>query len=191
MNNNKGSKKDALKDYVYVNARIAKFYEKYPEGRIITEIVSLNDGVVVMKASVYRHIDDIVPSATGHAYEKEGSSFINNNSYIENAETSATGRALAMLGFEIKKSVASHEEVANAKLNQEAKSTTDGKIECIVTNNKVVTNANKNLLISAASKKGYTKDVFEGMLEKKYKCNLSNIDMNTFNVVYSNLSKAQ
>ena len=57
--------------------------------------------------------------------------------------------------------------------------------------NKVVTSANKNLLLSAASKKGYTKDVFESMLEKKYNCNLSNIDMITFNTVYTNLSKAQ
>lgn len=29
------------------------------------------------------------------------------------------------------------------------------------------------------------------MLEKKYHCNLSNIDMNTFNTVYSNLSKVK
>ena len=32
-------KKDALKDYILVNDRILKFYEKYPEGRIITSIV--------------------------------------------------------------------------------------------------------------------------------------------------------
>jgi hypothetical protein len=52
------------------------------------------------------------------AYEKENSSFINKTSALENCETSAVGRALAILGFEIKKSVASYEEVANAKLNQ-------------------------------------------------------------------------
>jgi hypothetical protein len=51
--------------------------------------------------------------------EKEGSTFINKTSHIENCETSAVGRALAMMGFEIKKSVASREEVANAKLNQD------------------------------------------------------------------------
>ena len=58
-------------------------------------------------------------------------------------------------------------------------------------NKKIVTSANKNLLLSIASKKGYTKDVFESMLEKKYNCNLSNIDMITFNTVYSNLNKVQ
>ena len=110
-------REDALKDYVEVNTRIMKFYEKYPEGRILTEILDWKDGVVVMKATVYRDSSDII-AATGHAYEKEGSSFINKTSALENCETSACGRALAMLGFEIKKSIASKEEVANAMLNQ-------------------------------------------------------------------------
>ncbi len=180
---NNTKKKFNLDEYVTVNERIMKFYEKYPEGRIVTEIISWQDGVIVMKATVYRDNNNI-PAATGHAYEKEGSSFINQTSALENAESSATGRALAMLGFEIKKSIASYEEVANAKLNQDPKETKNN-------NNKIVTSANKNLLLSAASKKGYTKDVFESMLEKKYNCNLSNIDMSTFNTVYSNLNKAQ
>lgn len=180
---NNTKKKFNLDEYVTVNERIMKFYEKYPEGRIVTEIISWQDGVIVMKATVYRDNNNI-PAATGHAYEKEGSSFINQTSALENAESSATGRALAMLGFEIKKSIASYEEVANAKLNQDPKETKNN-------NNKIVTSANKNLLLSAASKKGYTKDVFESMLEKKYNCNLSNIDMITFNTVYTNLSKAQ
>lgn len=180
---NNTKKKFNLDEYVTVNERIMKFYEKYPEGRIVTEIISWQDGIIVMKATVYRDSNNI-PAATGHAYEKEGSSFINQTSALENAESSATGRALAMLGFEIKKSIASYEEVANAKLNQDSKETKNN-------NNKIVTSANKNLLLSAASKKGYTKDVFESMLEKKYNCNLSNIDMSTFNTVYSNLNKAQ
>lgn len=45
-----------------------KFYEKYLEGRIVTEIISWQDGVIVMKATVYR--DNNIPTATGHAYEK-------------------------------------------------------------------------------------------------------------------------
>jgi hypothetical protein len=109
---------DALKDYVEVNVRIEKFYQKYPNGRIITEILSWENGTVVMKATTFRQQEDAVPSSTGHAYEKEGSTYINKTSALENCETSAVGRALAMLGFEIKKSVASKEEVANAKLNQ-------------------------------------------------------------------------
>ncbi|MDP4087362.1 MAG: hypothetical protein Q8934_22620 [Bacillota bacterium] len=111
-------RQNALKDYVEVNVRVEQFYTKYPNGRIITNLLSWNDGVVVMKAEVYRDLTDQVPSATGHAYEKEGSSFINKTSALENCETSAVGRALALLGFEIKKSIASKEEVENAKLNQ-------------------------------------------------------------------------
>ena len=74
--------------------------------------------VAIIKAYAYRDREDTRP-ATGHAYEKENSSFINKTSYIENCETSAVGRALAMLGFEIKKSIASKEEVENAKLQQQ------------------------------------------------------------------------
>ena len=107
-----------VSDYVQVNERIEKFYEKYPEGSIQTEIQSIIDGVVIFKAYAYRDREDTRP-ATGHAYEKENSSFINKTSYIENCETSAVGRALAMLGFEIKKSIASKEEVENAKLQQQ------------------------------------------------------------------------
>lgn len=107
-----------VNDYVQVNERIEKFYEKYPEGSIQTEIQSIVDGVVIFKAYAYRDREDTRP-ATGHAYEKENSSFINKTSYIENCETSAVGRALAMLGFEIKKSIASKEEVENAKLQQQ------------------------------------------------------------------------
>lgn len=110
-------KESALKDYVEVNTRIMKFYEKYPEGRILTEIVKWENEVIVMKATTYRDNSDI-PASTGYAYEKEGSSFINKTSALENCETSAVGRALAILGFEIKKSVASKEEVANAQLQQ-------------------------------------------------------------------------
>ena len=107
-----------VNDYVQVNERIEKFYEKYPDGSIQTEIQSIVDGVVIIKAYAYRDREDPRP-ATGHSYEKENSSFINKTSYIENCETSAVGRALAMLGFEIKKSIASKEEVENAKLQQQ------------------------------------------------------------------------
>ena len=113
-----------LNDYVQVNERIEKFYEKYPEGSIQTEIITNENGMVIFKAYAYRNNEDTKP-ATGHAMEKEGSSYINKTSHIENCETSAVGRALAMLGFEIKKSVASREEVENAKLQQEMMKTID------------------------------------------------------------------
>lgn len=118
--NTQNNKANALKDYITVNERIEKFYEKYPDGRIIPEIVSWDNGVILMKATVYRNFEDTEPIAVGHAYEKEGSSFINKTSALENCETSAVGRALALAGFEIKKSICSKEEVENAKLQQKA-----------------------------------------------------------------------
>ncbi len=105
------------KDYAEVNQRIKAFRMVYPQGSIPTEIVSIDNGVVIMKASVFT--DDGRLLATGTAYEKEDSTFINKTSYIENCETSAVGRALGIAGFGIDVSVASAEEVQNAIQNQE------------------------------------------------------------------------
>lgn len=104
------------KQYAEVNQRILGFRTVFPEGFIRTEILSHENGVVVMKATV--GVDDKI-LATGIAYEKEGSSFINKTSYIENCETSAVGRALGMLGIGIDTSIASAEEVQNAIKQQE------------------------------------------------------------------------
>lgn len=103
------------KEYAEVNQRIKAFRMVCPEGTIHTEILSLIDGVVTMKAVVEA---DGKILGTGHAQEKESSSFINKTSFIENCETSAVGRALGMCGFGIDTSVASYEEVENAILNQ-------------------------------------------------------------------------
>lgn len=104
------------REYAMVNQRIKAFRMCYPEGTIETEMISNMDGVCVFKA-VVKNIDIVL--GTGHAYEKESSSYINKTSYIENCETSAVGRALGMCGFGIDTSVASYEEVANAVKNQD------------------------------------------------------------------------
>lgn len=106
------------KAYVEVNERIKAFRKMFPDGTIETEILSLVDGVVTMKATV--SVDGKI-LATGHAQEKESSSFINKTSFVENCETSAIGRALGVFGIGIDTSVASAEEVENAILNQEEK----------------------------------------------------------------------
>ena len=107
------------KDYAEVPQRIKAFRMVYPDGFIQTELLSDVDGVCHFKASVGYYYDMApVILGTGHAYEKESSSFINKSSYIENCETSAVGRALGMAGFGIDTSVASYEEVANAIAQQ-------------------------------------------------------------------------
>lgn len=108
------------KDYAEVPERITAFRKLFPEGTILTEIVSIQGGVCIFKATA---MDGDKILGTGHAYEKEGSTFINKTSYIENCETSAIGRALGTLGIIGGGSMASYEEVANAKLNQDAPQT--------------------------------------------------------------------
>lgn len=105
------------KEYVEVNARVDAFRQLYPNGAITTEIVALENGVCVIKATVSDDVGNVL--ATGTAYEKEGSTFINKTSYIENCETSAVGRALGFMGIGIKQSIASAEEVEIAIMNQE------------------------------------------------------------------------
>lgn len=107
------------KDYAEVNQRIKAFRQCYPDGAITTEILSIGNGIVMMKATVADGDGKVI--ATGLAYEKENSSFINKTSYIENCETSAVGRALGMCGFGIDGSVSSVEEVLNAQENQQKK----------------------------------------------------------------------
>lgn len=105
------------KKYAEVNQRIKAFRMVHPNGAIITDIISLDDGVVTMKTTIYD--DDAKVIGTGTAQEKESSSFINKTSFIENCETSAVGRALGMCGFGIDTSIASYEEVVNAIENQD------------------------------------------------------------------------
>jgi hypothetical protein len=100
------------KEYVMVNDRILAFRKLYPTWAIVTELVKFSEGICIVKATVLD--EDGNPKASGHAYEKEGSSFINKTSYLENCETSAVGRALGFLGIGIETSIASAEEVANA-----------------------------------------------------------------------------
>lgn len=106
------------KEYVEVNERLKAFrtLPEYKGYSLVSDIVSLENGVITVKASIYDADGRII--ATGLAQEKESSSFINKTSFVENCETSAWGRALGNLGIGIDTSVASAEEVENAIANQ-------------------------------------------------------------------------
>ncbi len=118
------------KEYAEVNQRVKAFRMVYPEGCIMTEMKSNENGICIFEANVYTGRDNIL-LATGHAYEVEGSSFINSTSYIENAETSAVGRALGFAGFGIDTSIASYEEVGNAIANQPVRKASPKQIELL------------------------------------------------------------
>ena len=129
------------KDYVEVNQRIKAFRMVYPDGFILTEEIKDENGVCKFKALCGYYVKDDesgevyhdcpVVLGTGHASEKEGSTFINKTSYIENCETSAVGRALGMAGFGINESIASYEEDANAKANQGERKASPKQIEIL------------------------------------------------------------
>jgi hypothetical protein len=125
------NRNNALESYVTVAERIGAFYQAYPSGRITTHIVEhdAESGFILFRAEVFRDSDDAQPSATGHAFEMRGDSYVNRTSYIENAETSAVGRALALLGFEVKRGIASREEMQKATRKSQPVATDTARAE--------------------------------------------------------------
>lgn len=116
------------KDYVLVSDRIIYFNEQYPMGSIKTELITdpLSD-IVIMKATVYPCDEQnpitfqdkkVIPKQrefTGYSQAVKGAGFINKTAALENAETSAVGRALAMMGIGVIDSVASADEINKSK----------------------------------------------------------------------------
>ena len=118
------------KEYGDVATRIQACRRLYPEGCIMTEIVSNENGIVVMEADVFSEDNRLL--ATGHAFENQNASMINKTSYIENCETSAIGRALGNLGIGSTQSIASVEEMTGALAAQEVIAQTDKVIDSII-----------------------------------------------------------
>lgn len=108
------------KQYVLVSDRIIYFNQEYPNGSIITELISEPDApMVVMRAMVYPNGGDDKTyngrAFTGWSQAKWGDGFINKASALENCETSAVGRALAMMGIGVIDSIASVDEINKAQ----------------------------------------------------------------------------
>jgi hypothetical protein len=107
------------KEYKTVALRVQEFYEGTEDLSILTEIMTDNETRVVMKASIVDRASHVL--ATGHAEEFRGSTNINRTSALENAETSAIGRALAAFGFGGSEFASANEvQVAIAQQNQTA-----------------------------------------------------------------------
>lgn len=101
-------------DYETVETRIFKFWDRYPNGRIITRLEAHTDTDYIVAAAIYRDTDAEIPFATGLAQETVGTSQVNKTSALENCETSAIGRALANGGFATKGARPSREEMEKA-----------------------------------------------------------------------------
>ena len=107
------------KQYVEVNERIKFFRQetKYDGWGIHTDVNMLDGEQCLCKCTITTTSGEVV--AQGHAHEVKSSSNINKTSHVENCETSAVGRALAMLGIGIDTSIASANEVTEAIAKQQ------------------------------------------------------------------------
>lgn len=124
-----------LEDYETVDSRIKKFYKKYPEGRILTELVSETNNIntAIIKAYIYN--GDILLS-TGYAFEIAGQGYVNKTSHLENCETSAIGRGLANIGLNGDKRPSKEEMTKSASLPETKKTGLDvSELNKIVKNN--------------------------------------------------------
>lgn len=88
-------------NYAPVEQRVAEFYVDFPEGSIRTFVASVDETSIMFEARCYRSLaearDGIYTS--GFAHEVQGAGPVNRTNHVENAETSAIGRALANLGY--------------------------------------------------------------------------------------------
>lgn len=109
------------KSYVTVAERVLFFGEEYPNGYITTELLSLSTHEqLYVKATVIPDVSQPQRFFTGHAQEVVGDgNLVNKTSALENAETSAVGRALALMGIGVIESIASVDEITKAT-NREA-----------------------------------------------------------------------
>lgn len=102
------------KKYVLVSDRVIYFNEQYPNWSIATERTT-QDWMEVVKATVTPDCDKPTRVFTWYSQAKWWDGFINKTSALENAETSAVGRALAMMWIWVIDSIASMDEINKAE----------------------------------------------------------------------------
>lgn len=101
-----------LEDYETVEERLEKFWKEYPDGRIESELLEASANRFIVLARIYRTEADQRYWTSGLAFEVISDRGVNATSALENAETSAIGRALANAGFATKGKRASRSEMS-------------------------------------------------------------------------------
>ena len=108
------------KPYEAVASRLSRFRYDHSTARIDNTIHTVTETRVIIRCEVYSDSGELL--ASGHAEEIRDSSHINQTSALENAETSALGRALGIAGYDACNNVASADEVSSAVSQQSSRS---------------------------------------------------------------------
>lgn len=108
------------KQYVLVSDRVLYFNETYEQGCIQTELESFEGGRFIVRARVFPEGME-GRCFTGYSQATMGGAGANKDAALENAETSAVGRALAFMGIGVIESIASADEVRKATAPQTPK----------------------------------------------------------------------
>lgn len=174
--------------YVMVAQRHAKFVEEHPNGAInsslvLSQIAADPNGAVepypfvVMRCEIWKDREDQraghPADGVGHASMPiPGPTNFTKNSEVENAETSALGRALAMIGYHAKETMASEDEIISKGGTVQRKASKTDK----------ATVATKNAMVRRSKSVGLTD---EGLLNlvivttgKQKSADLTNEDVN-------------
>ena len=89
-----------LSNYEDVNARITRFRAEFPMGRIEAHIdhIDFENGRILVRALAFRTDDpNELPAAIDYAFEHRATHGVNRDFWVENAVTSAYGRAIGAL----------------------------------------------------------------------------------------------
>ena len=165
-----------LSKYATVAERLAQFHKDFPDGRIVTEWEN-NDRygepaakkTWVIKASIYLTAGDqanALPKATGHAFEIDGTGGANNTSALENAESSAIGRALMVMGYSMNKepnALASREEMEKV---QRGEALTHGHADFLAKLDELTTKEEVLNLYQDAKRAGVPKTALDQIVAK-------------------------
>lgn len=122
-----------LENYVQVSDRLLMALERYPELRVVEEDPMILDWpgqtVLLCKVTVYREPGDPCPVIAAATEAIPGKTPYTKGSELMVGNTSALGRALGYMGFGIKTSIASKDEVQAARERQTPRRIADDLVE--------------------------------------------------------------
>lgn len=161
------------KKYVLVSDRVLYFNETYPNWSISTQRIMTEDvGIEIIKATVIPDCAKPERYFTWYSQAKWWDWFINKTSALENAETSAVGRALAMMWIWVIDSIASMDEInkaENTAKSQDKKYVKESVFQRAYNNTKFMKEClDEDSFINEVKKHLELDEVQEGQLRRRY-----------------------